>query len=94
MDGGSRKGQVRWNISLETGLQIYSVVFAKNYRVGDSEACRCLDPAGIPACACYRMHPQIMFSRLDLGQAREGCMCHDRLSMPMCKKMGIIRNGV
>ena len=84
---GSIKCQMRCNISLEAGLQIYSVVFAKNYRVGDSEACRCLDPAGIPACACYRMPPQIMFSRLDLGQAREGCMFHYGLSTSIYENM-------
>ena len=95
MDGGSRKAQARCNISSETGLRRESVGFTANYRVIDSEAWRCLDPAGIPARVWYMtplwikldIEPPIMSSRLDLAQAREVCRCHDRISTPMYEKM-------
>ena len=80
MDGGSRKGQARWNIISETGSRRESVVIVANSIVRDSEACILLDPAGIPTRAWYRMtlwikletEPPIMYSRICLAQAREG----------------------
>ena len=95
MNGGSRKCQARWNIISETGSQKYLVVFAANYRVRDGEDWKCLDPAGIPAHAWYRMppwvkletEPPITSSRLYLAQSREGFRCHDGISTPMYKKM-------
>ena len=100
MDGGSRKGQEKWNIISETGIRRYLVLFAKYSRVRDGEAWRFLDPTGIPANVWYRTtlwinletKPPIVSSRLDLAQDREGCRCHDRISMPMYEKMLIIRN--
>ena len=99
---GSRKGQGKWNIILETGLKRESVGISSNSRMRDREACRCLYPAGIPACAWYRMtlwiildtEPPIMSSILDLEQAREGCRCCIRLSTPIYEKILIIRNMI
>ena len=78
------------------------VLFYTNFRVRDREDWRCLYPAGIPSRVRYRMplwikletEPPITPSRLDSEQAREGCRCHDRLSMPMYKKILIIRNRI
>ena len=78
MDGGSRKGQARCNISSDNGSRIESVVVVANSRVRDGEAWRCLYPAGISAYKCYRMplwvkletEPPIMSSRIDLAQTR------------------------
>ena len=95
MDGGSRKDQAKCNTISETVLRRISVGVVANYRLIDGEAWRCLDPVGIPDCAWYRMplwikievEPQIMSSRIDLAQAREGWRCHDRISTPMYEKM-------
>ena len=95
MNGGSRKGQEKWNISSQTGSQRNSVVVVTNYRVRDSEACRCLYPAGIPARAWYSIplcikldtEPPIMSSVIDLAQAMEGWRGHGRLSTPMYEKV-------
>ena len=102
MDGGSRKGQTKWNISSETGLQRKSMGVVANYKMIDGEAWRCLDPAGIPYCAWYRksmyikleMEPTMMSSRIDLAQARDGCRCHASLSTPIYKNMLVVRNRV
>ena len=95
MDGGSRKGQTKWNISSETGLQRESVGVVDNYIVRYGEVWRCLYPSGIPAYAWYRMplwieletEPLITSSIIDLAQAREAWRFHDRLSTPMHQKM-------
>ena len=95
MDRGSIKGQVRWNIISENGLQIDPVVVVANSILRYSEAWRCLDLAGIPVCEWYKMalwikletEPLIMYSIIDLAQAREGWRCHDRLSTPMYENM-------
>ena len=102
MDGGSRKGQAKWNIISETVLRRYLVLFAKYSRVRDGGAWRFLDPMVITANAWYRTtlwinletKTPIVSSRLDLAQDREGCRCHDRISMPMYEKMSIIRNMI
>ena len=91
MDGGSRKGQAKWNIRSENGSRRESVGVVANSRVRDGEAWRCLDPAGIPYCAWYRksmyikleMEPPMMSSRIDLAQDREGWRCHDGISTSM-----------
>ena len=54
-DRGCRKGQEMWNISLETGSRRELVGVVANSRVRYGEAWRCLDPAGIPDRAWYRM---------------------------------------
>ena len=89
--GGSIKGQAECKISSETGSRRDPVRVVANSRVRYSEAWRCLDPVGIPACTWYRMplwikletEPPIMSSIIDLTQYREGWRCHDGLSMPM-----------
>ena len=91
MDGGSRKGQEKWNIIPKTGSRRKSVGIFANSRVRDGDAWRCLYPVGIPACACYRTpmwikldtEQPIMPSRLDLAQARECWRFHGGVSTPM-----------
>ena len=66
-----------------------------NYIVRDGEAWRCLDPAGIPYCAWYRMplwiklemEPPIIYSRIDLAQDSKGWRCHHGIYTPMYEKM-------
>ena len=95
MDGGSRKGQMRWNVILGIDLRRDLMRVAANYRVRGGEAWRCLYPEGIPAYSWYSMplwvnldtEPPIMPSILDLVQPREGWRCHDGLSMPMYEKI-------
>ena len=95
MDGGSRKGQAKWNIRYENGSRIKSVGVVPNYRVRDGEAWRCLYPAGIPTRAWYRMplwikietEPPVMSSIIDLVKDREGWSFHDGISTPMYEKM-------
>ena len=94
MGRGSRKGQARWNISLDTGLQRELVGFVANSKVRGGEAWRCLDPAGIPASTWYKMpmwinietEPPIMSSGIDLAKTRGGWRCHDGISTPMYEK--------
>ena len=95
MNGGFRKGQVKWKIILETGLQRYLIVCSKNYRVRDRYYWRFLYPAGILSRVWYSIplwikletEPPIMSSILDLAQDREVCRCHGRLSSPMYEKI-------
>ena len=102
MDGGSRKGQAKWNIILETGLRRYLVVCSTNDRVRERDYWRWIDPTGMPSHVWYMtylwikldMEPPIISSRLDLAQSREGCRCHARLSTPMYENIWIIRNNI
>ena len=68
---------------------------ATNSIVRDGDAWRCVDPAGIPDCAWYRMplwvkletEPTIVPSRLDLEQSREDWRCHYGMSTSMYENM-------
>ena len=95
IDGGSIKGQAKWNIIYDAGSLRESMGDVSNCRVRGGETWSCLDPAGIPARAWYRIplrikldtEPPITYFIIDLAQAREVWRFHDGLSTPMYEKM-------